>query len=116
MNDMLQRTLGTGQIAAMLSVAGIGWDQVADAAMLHGGTFNSVYRVALTDGSALILKAAPPPEVPVLRHEHGLLRAETLLYTLAAERRIASGTGRFETVAAVSGLRQGSGRWPVRWQ
>jgi hypothetical protein len=60
MNDMLQRTLGTGQIAAMLSVAGIGWDQVADAAMLHRGTFNSVYRVALTDGSALILKAEIP--------------------------------------------------------
>jgi aminoglycoside phosphotransferase (APT) family kinase protein len=86
---MFQRPLGTGQIAAMLSSAGIGWDQVADAAMLHGGTFNSVYRVVLTDGSRLILKAAPSPEVPVLRHEHGLLHAETLLYTLAAVRRIA---------------------------
>jgi len=86
---MFERSLRTGQIAAMLSSAGIDWDQVTDAAMLDGGTFNSVYRIALTDGTALILKAAPPPEMPVLRHEHGLLRAETLLYTLAAGRRVA---------------------------
>jgi len=86
---MFQQPLETGQIAAMLSAAGIGWDQVASATMLDGGTFNSVYRVALTDGRRLILKAAPPADVPVLRHEHGLLHAEALLYTLAAGRRIA---------------------------
>jgi aminoglycoside phosphotransferase (APT) family kinase protein len=89
MDDMFERSLSTGQIAAMLSRAGINRDQVTDAALLDGGTFNSVYRVALTDGSRLILKAAPPPEMPLLRHEHGLLRSETLLYTLAAGRRIA---------------------------
>jgi aminoglycoside phosphotransferase (APT) family kinase protein len=89
MADMFQRALRTGQIAAMLSRAGINWDQVTDAALLDGGTFNSVYRVLLTDGSKLILKAAPPPEMPVLRHEHGLLHSEALLYTLAAERQIA---------------------------
>ncbi|HEY6788368.1 MAG TPA: aminoglycoside phosphotransferase family protein [Trebonia sp.] len=86
---MFERSLSTGQIAAMLSRAGINWDQVTDAALLDGGTFNSVYRVALADGAALILKAAPPPEMPVLRHEHGLLRSETLLYTLAGGRGIA---------------------------
>ena len=85
---MFQRALGTRQIAAMLSRAGIDWDQVADAALLDGGTFNSVYRVALTDGGKLILKAAPPPEMPVLRHEHELLRSEALLYALAAGRQI----------------------------
>jgi aminoglycoside phosphotransferase (APT) family kinase protein len=89
MEDMFQRSLRTGQIAAMLSRAGINWEQVTDAALLDGGTFNSVYRVVLTDGSRLILKAAPPREMPVLRHEHGLLRSEALLYTLAAGRRIA---------------------------
>jgi aminoglycoside phosphotransferase (APT) family kinase protein len=89
MADMFQRALRTGQIAAMLSRAGINWDQVTDAALLDGPTFNSVYRVVLTDGSKLILKAAPPPEMPVLRHEHGLLHSEALLYTLAAERQIA---------------------------
>jgi aminoglycoside phosphotransferase (APT) family kinase protein len=87
MKAMFQRSLAVGQIAAMLSRGGIDWDQVADAALLDGGTFNSVYRVALTDGSRVILKAAPP-EMPVLRHEHGLLRTEALLYTLAAERRV----------------------------
>jgi aminoglycoside phosphotransferase (APT) family kinase protein len=89
MEDMFQRSLRTGQVAALLSRAGIDWDRVTDAALLDGGTFNSVYRVALADGSKLILKAAPPPDMPVLRHEHGLLRTETLLYTLAAARGIA---------------------------
>jgi aminoglycoside phosphotransferase (APT) family kinase protein len=88
MADMFQRALRTGQIAAMLSRASIDWDQVTDAALLDGGTFNSVYRVALTGGGRLILKAAPPPEMPVLRHEHGLLRSEALLYTLAAGRQV----------------------------
>jgi aminoglycoside phosphotransferase (APT) family kinase protein len=86
---MFERSLSADQIAAMLSRAGINWDQVTDAALLDGGSFNSVYRVTLTDGSKLILKAAPPAEMPVLRHEHGLLRSETLLYTLAAGRRVA---------------------------
>jgi aminoglycoside phosphotransferase (APT) family kinase protein len=89
MSRVFQQTLGTGQIAAMLSRAEIGWDQVADVTMLDGGTFNSVYRVVLADGGTLILKAAPPPEVPVLRHEHGLLSTEALLYELAAGRGIA---------------------------
>jgi aminoglycoside phosphotransferase (APT) family kinase protein len=88
MADMFQRALRTGQIAGMLSCAGIDWGRVTDAALLDGGTFNSVYRVALTDGGRLILKAAPPPEMPVLRHEHGLLRSEALLYALAAGRQI----------------------------
>jgi aminoglycoside phosphotransferase (APT) family kinase protein len=87
--DMFERSLSTGQIAAMLSRAGVNWDQVTDAALLDGGSFNSVYRVALTDGSKLILKAAPPAEMPALRHEHGLLRSETLFYTLAAGRGVA---------------------------
>jgi aminoglycoside phosphotransferase (APT) family kinase protein len=88
MKLMFERSLSTDQIAAMLSRAGINWDQVTDAALLDGGSFNSVYSVALTDGSKLILKAAPPAEMPVLRHEHGLLRSETLLYTLAAGRHV----------------------------
>jgi aminoglycoside phosphotransferase (APT) family kinase protein len=86
MENMFQTSLGAGQIAAMLLGAGIDWEQVTGADLLDGGTFNSVYRVALTDGRKLILKAAPPAEVPVLRHEHGLLRSEALLYRLAAAR------------------------------
>jgi aminoglycoside phosphotransferase (APT) family kinase protein len=89
MEDMFQRALPAGQIAALLSRAGIEPDQVTDAALLDGGTFNSVYRVVLAGGSKLVLKAAPPPEMPVLRHEHGLLRSEALLYTLAARRQVA---------------------------
>lgn len=83
---MLQHCLDAVQIAELLNRAGIGRDQVADTVMLDGGTFNSVYRLTLADGGTLILKVAPPADVPVLSHEHGLLGTEALLYRLAAER------------------------------
>lgn len=51
---------------------------------LEGGTFNAAYRIRLTDGTGLVLKVAPPPEVPTLTYERGLLAAEELFYTLAA--------------------------------
>lgn len=52
---------------------------------MEGGTFNAAYRIRLTDGTGLVLKVAPPPDVPTLTYEHGLLAAEELFYTRAAE-------------------------------
>jgi hypothetical protein len=71
----------------MLAEAGIPRAQVADVVPLGGGTFNDVCRVTLTDGRRLILKAAPPPDVPVLAYERGILRTEALFCELAAPHR-----------------------------
>jgi Phosphotransferase enzyme family len=51
---------------------------------LGGGTFNEVSQVTLADGRRLILKVPPPPDVPVLAYERGILRTEALFYELAA--------------------------------
>ena len=68
----------------MLGEAGISPAQIADVAPLGGGTFNDVSRVTLSDGRRLILKVPPPPEVPLLTYERGILRTEALFYDLAA--------------------------------
>lgn len=51
---------------------------------LAGGTFNTVLRLRLADGTRLVLKAAPPAGATLMRYEHGLLPAEALYYRLAA--------------------------------
>ena len=68
----------------MLAEAGIPPAQVTDVTRLEGGTFNDVSRITLADGQRLILKVPPPPDVPVLAYECGILRAEALFYELAA--------------------------------
>jgi aminoglycoside phosphotransferase (APT) family kinase protein len=70
----------------MLAEAGIPPGQVTGVTPLDGGTFNDVSRVTLSDGRRLILKAAPPPDVPILTYERGILRTEALFYELAAPR------------------------------
>jgi aminoglycoside phosphotransferase (APT) family kinase protein len=68
----------------MLAEAGIPSAQVTSVTPLDGGTFNDVSRVTLSDGRRLILKVAPPPDVPILTYERGILRTEALFYELAA--------------------------------
>jgi len=71
----------------MLAEAGIPPAQVANMTPLGGGTFNDVFRVILADGRRLILKVPPPPDIPVLTYERGILRTEALFYELAAPHR-----------------------------
>lgn len=54
------------------------WESMA------GGTYNAVYRIRLTDGTGLVLKQAPGPDVPALTYERGLLDAEEQFYKSAA--------------------------------
>jgi aminoglycoside phosphotransferase (APT) family kinase protein len=51
---------------------------------LTEGYFNIAYRVDLEDGEALVLKVAPPADVPVLTYEHDLMRGEVEAMRLAA--------------------------------
>jgi aminoglycoside phosphotransferase (APT) family kinase protein len=43
---------------------------------LTGGTFNASYRLDLADGTAAVLRIAPPPEVSVMSSEHNIIYAE----------------------------------------
>ncbi|MGW4705872.1 phosphotransferase family protein [Streptomyces sp. NPDC004285] len=51
---------------------------------LSGGLYNSVRLLELDDGRRLVLKTAPPAQVPALTHERGLLGTEALFHRLAA--------------------------------
>ena len=55
-----------------------------DTELLTGGQFATTYRVTLTDGRRVIVKTAPTRTDQLLAYEHDLLRAEALVYGLAA--------------------------------
>lgn len=57
-----------------------------DAELLTGGQFATTYRVTLTDGERVVVKTAPARTDQLLAYEHDLLRAEALVYSLAASR------------------------------
>lgn len=75
----------TGRLAAALAGAGVSWDQVASHRGLAGGTFNDVHLVGLADGTRLVVKIPPGPDVPLLRYEQGILETEALYYRLAGQ-------------------------------
>ncbi|WP_432971738.1 phosphotransferase family protein [Dactylosporangium sp. CA-233914] len=50
---------------------------------LSGGTFAAVWRVTLNDGTEAVAKIGPPPGVPLLRYERGVIAAEARYYRLA---------------------------------
>ncbi|MFD0327947.1 phosphotransferase family protein [Streptacidiphilus monticola] len=47
---------------------------------LTGGMFNSAYRARLADGRTVLVKVAPPADLPVLRYERGILGTEASVY------------------------------------
>ena len=55
-----------------------------DADLLTGGQFATTYRVTMTDGSRVVVKTAPVGTDQLLTYERDLLRAEALVYGLAA--------------------------------
>ena len=74
---MIARAYGPGQVPR----AGDGW-----ASELAHGWFNVAYRIRLRDGSDVVLKIAPPPEVEVLTYERGAMATELEALRLIRER------------------------------
>lgn len=66
-----------------LARVGVPWSQVADCRRLAGGTYNTVFRVRRTEGTPLVVKLAPGPATPILRHENGILATEAQYYEAA---------------------------------
>jgi aminoglycoside phosphotransferase (APT) family kinase protein len=50
------------------------------------GWFNAVHRIRLSDGSACVLKVAPPPDIRVLRYEHDIITTEVEALRLVRQR------------------------------
>ncbi|MER6117077.1 aminoglycoside phosphotransferase family protein [Streptomyces sp. NPDC001743] len=70
-------------LSAVLGSVGVAPELVASCDALAGGTYNSVTRVALTDGRRWVVKT-PPPDGERLRYERDLLVNEVAFYEAAA--------------------------------
>ncbi|GII77274.1 phosphotransferase [Sphaerisporangium rufum] len=81
MESKTKRRLTTAQLEELiLEATGTG---VTSTEELTDGFANAVWRIALADGRQVVLKAAPPPDLPQLRYERELLRTEAMVYHLA---------------------------------
>jgi aminoglycoside phosphotransferase (APT) family kinase protein len=49
---------------------------IADIVELAEGYFNIIYAITLDDGRSVVLKVAPPPEIPVMTYERNIMAAE----------------------------------------
>ncbi|MFI9380682.1 phosphotransferase family protein [Kutzneria sp. NPDC052558] len=78
-----QRHVDDGQLAGVLAAAGIEPTRLAGRVQLSEASYNTAYRLKLTDGSGLVLKIAPDPSMPGLSYERDLMRTETLFYRTA---------------------------------
>jgi aminoglycoside phosphotransferase (APT) family kinase protein len=72
------------QVVELMERAGVPADRIASSTPLTGGTYNAMHTVDLTDGTRLVLKVPPPPDLPRLRYEAELLCGEALFYDHAA--------------------------------
>ncbi|WP_433203462.1 phosphotransferase family protein [Dactylosporangium sp. CS-047395] len=76
-----QRQLTPAEVAALLQ-AHFGRTAV-HCGPLSGGTFAAVWHATLDDGTEAVVKIGPPPGVPLLRYERGVIAAEARYYRLA---------------------------------
>ncbi|MBM0259247.1 phosphotransferase family protein [Micromonospora sp. 4G55] len=86
MSSPTQRLLDPDQVRRYVA-SSLGPDvAVTDCAPLAGGGFAAVWSATLDDGRDVVLKVGPPPEVPLLRYERGLIAAEARYLRLVAAR------------------------------
>lgn len=79
-----QRHVDDEQLAGVLAAAGVDPGRLASRTELSEASYNTAYRLRLTDGSGLVLKIAPDPTMPGLSYERDLMRTETLFYRTAS--------------------------------
>lgn len=85
MRSPTQPALSRAGVESVLA-DGLGAVDVVDAAELSGGTFATVWRVALADGREIVVKVGPPPAARLLAYEKGLIPAEAEYFRLVRDR------------------------------
>ena len=83
---LTQRTMDATTVRRLVATSLGAGVQVVSTCPLTGGEFAAVWRVDLTDGRALALKAGPPDAVPLLGYERDLVRAEAAYLDLVHAR------------------------------
>jgi aminoglycoside phosphotransferase (APT) family kinase protein len=84
MDSRTKRRLERGEIEAMVRRSFGSDARVVSAVELTDGFFNASYALELGSGPPVVLKVSPPPEVPILIYEHGIMRTEIELYERVA--------------------------------
>jgi hypothetical protein len=79
-----KRSLNRAELDELLASAGLPASRVRSYGQLPGGTYNTIYRLGLADGTALLLKLPPDPATPSMTYERGLLHGEATFFRLAA--------------------------------
>jgi aminoglycoside phosphotransferase (APT) family kinase protein len=77
--------VGDSDLAAMIRRGFGPLAEAAECVELPDGSYNAAYRVRLADGPSLVLKVAPPPQLPLLAHEVDLMHTEVHFYQRAAD-------------------------------
>lgn len=89
MDSLTKNRQSTTTLRAMIERA-YGPEQVPDeedfATELSYGFFNALYRIRLKDRTRVVLKIAPPVQVPVLTHERDMMRTELAAMELLRRR------------------------------
>lgn len=82
--SLSKRSVDGPTLASLIGTAFGPQTGIAAAAEINEGFFNAAFRLALTDGREVILKASPPPQVPVLTYERDIMRGEAEFFRAAA--------------------------------
>ncbi|MER7457484.1 aminoglycoside phosphotransferase family protein [Micromonospora sp. NPDC126480] len=84
MRSITKRDLSRDDLDGLLRQALGAGIELRDVVEYTDGWFNATYGVTLADGRELVVKVAPPPELPLLRYEVELMRTEVEFYRRAA--------------------------------
>ncbi|OLE27023.1 MAG: hypothetical protein AUG49_06605 [Catenulispora sp. 13_1_20CM_3_70_7] len=84
MESLTKRRLEAGTLDALIAGAFGPQVGIKDRRELSDGFFNAAFRLLLTDGRDVVLKASPPPGAALLTYERDIMRAEVEFFRAAA--------------------------------
>ncbi len=82
--SLTKRSVDEPTLAAMVRAAFGGGVGLAAARELNEGFFNAAFRLTLTDGRDVVVKASPTPDVRLLTYERDIMRGEAEFFREAA--------------------------------
>ncbi|HZP50216.1 aminoglycoside phosphotransferase family protein [Actinocrinis sp.] len=83
--SLSKRSVDGPTLAALISAAFGPETGIAAAKEINEGFFNAAFRVTLTDGREVVLKASPEPRIPLLTYERDIMRGEAEFFRAAAD-------------------------------
>lgn len=82
--SLSKRSVDAPTLAALIAAAFGPGAGIATATEINEGFFNAAFRLTLTDGRQVILKASPEPQIPLLTYERDIMRGEAEFFHAAA--------------------------------